>query len=100
MKPAIRLAQIICDTPNWEQNPQLVLEVQKLRKQVNEKIPRGPKATYQYKMYKDDELVFSGSMVELSKFIGLGKTTIYQRCVEGTVINGVRIERQVKVSER
>lgn len=100
MKPATRLAQIILDTPNWECNPALVAEVNRLRKQVSYgRQAHTPRAEiYRYKVYRDGCLVFEGTIREVAKKLKIKLQTVRNRAADGRVgqkgsAKGFRIER-------
>ncbi|WPK12284.1 hypothetical protein R6U77_00935 [Lysinibacillus louembei] len=100
MKPAVRLAQIELDTPNWQSNPALVAEVKKLRELIgygkHDFAPR--KDMYRYTVYRDGQLVFEGSAKEVTSYLNLATPTVRNRAayghtgVKGTM-KGIRIAR-------
>ncbi|WP_107838946.1 hypothetical protein [Metasolibacillus meyeri] len=99
MKPAVRLAQIIVDTPNWEQNPVLVKEVKKIRQLLGVSSDKcsgqmGAPQGYQYKMYRGEELVFEGTHKQMADYANVSVTTVYNRCATGRIVNGLKITRQ------
>lgn len=100
MKPAVRLAQIELDTPNWEDNPKLVAEVKRLRKLIGYgRLPRDAKArNYKYIVYENGQMVFEGTCNEVASYLKVSTQTVRNRVWSGKEgrqgsAKGIRIER-------
>ncbi|MEC1177652.1 hypothetical protein P9B03_04075 [Metasolibacillus meyeri] len=100
MKPATRLAQIELDIPNWESNPALVAEVERLRKEIGYGSQQGttPRTeTYRYRVYKQDCLVFEGTTKEVAAYLKVKPQTVRNRVLSNYQPKGTgkeyRIER-------
>lgn len=99
MKPAVRLAQIELDTPNWQSNHELVAEVKMLRQAIGYgKLPCDTKSrNYKYIVYDHGQKAFEGTCKEVAGYLKISKQTVRNRAwrgVEGQKgsAKGIRIE--------
>lgn len=100
MKPAVRLAQIELDTPNWQSNHELVAEVKMLRQAIGYgKLPCDTKSrNYKYIVYDHGQKAFEGTCKEVASYLKVSTQTVRNRVWRGKEglqgsAKGIRIER-------
>lgn len=98
MKPIARLAQIVCDTPDWESDPVLVAEVKQLRKELHIGVqddevycpPNGMKMETIHQLIADYQNGYL--LIELSRKYNIHQGTIRERILKplGVYVPGNR----------